>query len=127
MGKPKNPTITKASKEKPAEKKPASKEVSTEKSVLGLSPPDGEEILSFLKGVKYVTPYSLAERFGVRLSIAKQTLKELASKGLIKQVVGGNRIRIYQTIATVQPVKGEGEPKPAKAKGRKVAAVKDAA
>jgi ribosomal protein S25 len=115
--------MTKVAKEKTEDKKPAAKEASPEKSVLGVTLPDGGEVLTFLKGVKYITPYTLSERFGVRLSIAKQALKDLASKGLIKQVVGSNRVRIYQTITAPQPVKSDigPKPKPTKAKGKKEA------
>jgi small subunit ribosomal protein S25e len=106
-------------------KPPEKKEAPPEKSVLGLSLPDGNELLSFVRGSKYVTPFLLAERFGVRLSIAKKALSELAARGVVRQVVGSNRIRIYQPVAqpTVQKQEEQApaKVKPTRAKGKKAA------
>jgi len=101
-------------------KAPERKEAPPEKKVLGLSLPDGGELISFVRGSKYVTPYLLSERFGVRLSLAKKALTELAARGVVRQVVGSNRIRIYQPLVQTTPQKQEEAPaKPVRAKGKK--------
>lgn len=126
LGGPKKPTMTQASKEK---KTPEKKEAAPEKSILGLTLPDGVELVSFVRGSKYVTPFLLAEKFGVRLSIAKKALAELAARGVVRQVVGSNRLRIYQPAAPTPSQKQEEvqKVKPAKARVKRSAGDKASA
>jgi small subunit ribosomal protein S25e len=103
-------------------KEPQKKGEEVEKGVLGVVPPSLDEVRDFLKGVRYVTPSLLAERFKLRVSVAKDVLADLVSKGFVKEVVGVNRIRIYQPLtsgATTQekaaaPAPEEKKPKKAK-------------
>lgn len=74
-----------------------------EKSVLGLSVPDMEEVVSYVKSLKYVTPYVLAEKFGFRLSLAKRLLSDFVSQGLLNVVAGDNRLRIYAPVVEPTP------------------------
>lgn len=104
-------------------KEPQKKGEEVEKGVLGVVPPSLDEVRDFLKGVRYVTPSVLAERFKLRVSVAKDVLTELVSKGFVKEVVGVNRIRIYQPLTSGAPTQEKAaaaapaeEKKPKKAK-----------
>ncbi|MEM2237163.1 MAG: hypothetical protein QXU87_00935 [Candidatus Caldarchaeum sp.] len=109
-------------KKKPEKKKaPEKKEETAQKGVLGVSTPSLDEVTDFLKGVKVVTPSLFAERFKTRVSVAKSILRDLVSKGLLREVVGVNRIRVYEPLVKVQatasgPKVVEAEVKPKKAK-----------
>jgi small subunit ribosomal protein S25e len=81
-------------------KEPQKKGEEVEKGVLGVVPPSLDEVRDFLKGVRYVTPSLLAERFKLRVSVAKDVLADLVSKGFVKEIVGVNRIRIYQPLTS---------------------------
>ena len=94
------------------------RETTMEKSVLGLSVPNMDEVISFVKGLKYVTPYVLAEKFGFRISLAKKLLTDLAGRGLLYLVAGDNRIRIYAPV-TSQAVEGVEEKQQAEAVEKK--------
>jgi small subunit ribosomal protein S25e len=103
-------------------KEPQKKGEEVEKGVLGVVPPSLDEVRDFLKGVRYVTPSLLAERFKLRVSVAKDVLADLVSKGFVKEVVGVNRIRIYQPLTSgtltqekaAAPAPEEKKPKKAK-------------
>jgi len=103
-------------------KEPQKKGEEVEKGVLGVVPPSLDEVRDFLKGVRYVTPSLLAERFKLRVSVAKDVLADLVSKGFVKEVVGVNRIRIYQPLTSGAPTQEKAaapapeEKKPKKAK-----------
>lgn len=105
----------KSEKKKAAEKK----EEPVERGVLGVSTPSIEEVKDFIKSVKVLTPSIIAERFKVRVSVAKSVLKELVAKGVIKEVAGSNRIRVYaplMTASSAEPKAVEAEVKPKKAR-----------
>jgi len=95
MGGPKKPTLTQAAKRTEKARQQERRETTSEKSILGLTIPSMDDLVSFVKGLRYVTPYVVAERFGFRLSLAKSVLSELAAKGVLKLVTGDNRLRIY--------------------------------
>ncbi|MEM1943005.1 MAG: hypothetical protein QXO30_07970 [Candidatus Caldarchaeum sp.] len=108
----------KQERKKAAEKK---KEESVEKGVLGVAVPSDEDVKGALAGLKVVTPSILAERLKVRVSIAKALLKQFVSRGLVREVVGVNRIRIYEPLlktaaAPTPQASTEAEAKPKKAK-----------
>lgn len=69
-----------------------------EKVVAGVIPPPIEDVLDFVKDQPYVTPNFLAEKFGVRISIARQVLRDLAGKGYVKLIVGDRRLKIYAPV-----------------------------
>lgn len=77
------------------EAKPAAK--SGEKAVAGIIPPNvkGEGLKQELKKLKVLTHYTVASHFNIRLSIAKNFLKDLERRGIVKFVSGHRRMRIY--------------------------------
>ncbi|MEM0442739.1 MAG: hypothetical protein QXS57_03200 [Candidatus Caldarchaeum sp.] len=108
-------------KKQERKKAPEKKEESVEKGVLKVVLPSDEDVKSALAGLNVVTPSILAERLKVRVSIAKSVLKEFVSKGLVREVVGVNRIRIYEPLlktaqAPTSQASTEAEAKPKKAK-----------
>jgi len=85
----------------PPEKKKESKSSSggaPEKKVAGITMPDlrSEKVLSELKKMKVLTPYTVASRFELRLSVARDVLEELQQKGLVQFVSGSRNIKIYK-------------------------------
>ena len=69
-----------------------------EKKVAGITPPDirSEKVLSELKKMKVLTPYTVASRFELRLSVAKDMLEELQQRGVIQFVSGSRNTKIYR-------------------------------
>ena len=101
MGGKKKQSLRKA--EKTQKKKPAKKEKKTtappkeKKTILGITPPTikGEKLPKELQSMKVITPFSVATRYELRLSIARKFLKELEQKGLIRYVSKSQNLTIY--------------------------------
>ncbi|MGB9713434.1 MAG: hypothetical protein ACPLZC_00485 [Candidatus Bathyarchaeales archaeon] len=73
----------------PKEKKPS--------AVIPPNPKDGK-ILSEIKKMHVLTPYSVASRFNIRISAAKDFLEQLEEEGAIQLVSGNHDIKIYKTL-----------------------------
>jgi len=69
-----------------------------ERKAPGIVPPDpkSEKVISELKKMKALTPYTVATRFNLRLSVAKDLLDELAQRGVIEYVSGSKNLKIYK-------------------------------
>jgi len=69
-----------------------------EKKAPGIVPPDpkSEKVVGEIKKMKAVTPYMVATRFNLRLSVAKDMLEEMAQRGVIQYVSGSKNIKIYK-------------------------------
>lgn len=69
-----------------------------EKKAAGITPPDirSEKVLNELKKLKVLTPYIVASRFDLRLSVAKDMLDELLQRGVIQFVSGSRNTKIYK-------------------------------
>jgi ribosomal protein S25 len=70
----------------------------TEKKSLGLTLPDlkSKKVIAGLKTMKALTPYTVASRFDLRLSVAKNFLKELERRKMIEYVSGSKNLKIYK-------------------------------
>jgi len=70
----------------------------SEKKGAGIVPPDpkSEKVIGEIKKMKALTPYTVATRFNLRLSVAKDLLDELAQRGVIQYVSGGKSLKIYK-------------------------------
>ncbi len=79
----------KGGKGKPPEKKA---------SGIGLPNVESKELLEELSKMRAVTPYGVASRFNVKLSVAKDILEELERRRVVQQVGGNSRIRIYSVV-----------------------------
>lgn len=86
------------STKKPA-KKEAAKAKGPEKRIGSIMPPSISELEAFVRTQPYITPYVLSEKYGLRLSIAKDLLNTLSKKGVINLITGTNRIRIYAPVS----------------------------
>lgn len=69
-----------------------------EKKAAGIIPPDlkSEKVVGEIKKMKAVTPYALASRFNLRLSVARDMLDELAQRGVVEFVSGSKNLKIYK-------------------------------
>ena len=79
----------------PQDKKPAKK---GEKKIAGIDlpfDPNSKEFLGELKRISAVTPYSLASKYSLRISVVKDLLEDLEKKGVLRFVSGGSRLKIY--------------------------------
>ncbi len=91
--------MSKAQGKKPAKKeKRATVQPAERKSVPGITLPNlkGDKALSEIKRLKVITPSVIAARFNLRLSIAKNLLKEMERQGLIEFVSKSSTLRIYR-------------------------------
>jgi len=61
-------------------------------------PPDPRDknVIKQLQGMKVITPYTVASRFNLLLSVAKDFLEELHRHGVITYVSGGRNLKIYK-------------------------------
>jgi len=84
--------------EKEKEKRGAKSAGPPEKKGTGIVPPDSrsEKVIGELKKMKALTPYTVASRFNLRLSVAKDLLDELAQRGVIEYVSGNKNLKIYK-------------------------------
>ncbi|MEM1556600.1 MAG: 30S ribosomal protein S25e [Candidatus Bathyarchaeia archaeon] len=81
---------TKAKAPAKVEKKPA--------SVIMPNPRD-EKVIKEIQKMKVLTPYTVASRFNLRLSVAKDLLEELQRQGVITFVSSGRHLKIYKPVA----------------------------
>jgi len=69
-----------------------------ERRAPGITPPDlkSDKVLSEIKKMKALTPFAVASRFNLRLSVARDMLDELAQRGIIEYVSGNKNLKIYK-------------------------------
>jgi small subunit ribosomal protein S25e len=68
-----------------------------EKRQLSILPPDmNDKVAGELKRMNVLTPYSVATKFNIRISAAKDFLEQLEEKGTIHMVSGSHSIKIYK-------------------------------
>lgn len=74
--------------------------VSEKKSIPRIVSPNmkSDNLASELKKMKVITPYSVASRFNLRLSIARNFLEELEHKGMVKFVSKSRNLKIYKPV-----------------------------
>lgn len=85
-------------KEKEKEKRKPS-DVSTERFFIDM---DGTRLIKEVSTMKVITPFEVASKFKVKLSIAKDILEELWRKGYITPVSGNNRIRVFKFVGAAK-------------------------
>jgi ribosomal protein S25 len=69
-----------------------------EKKPSAITPPDpkNEKTIGELKKMHVLTPYSVAARFNIRISAAKELLAQLQENGAIQLVSGSHNLKIYK-------------------------------
>lgn len=55
-----------------------------------------DKIVGEVKKMKAVTPYAVASRFNLRLSVARDMLEELTRRGVLDYVSGNKNLKIYK-------------------------------
>jgi len=87
-------------KDEKSEKRERGGGVGSEKKPAGIVPPDAksEKVIGELRKMRALTPYAVASRFNLRLSVAKDLLDELAQRGLIEYVSGSKNIKVYRPV-----------------------------
>ena len=73
---------------------------SKDKKSLDVIPPDvkNEKIIGELKKMRILTPYTMATRFNIRISAAKDFLEQLEENGIVQLVSGNHDIKIYKPV-----------------------------
>ena len=61
-----------------------------------LPDPKNRKVLDELRKMKVITPYSVASRLNLRISVAKHFIKKLEQQGAVEYVSGSRNIRIYK-------------------------------
>ncbi|MDH5450721.1 MAG: 40S ribosomal protein S25 [Candidatus Bathyarchaeota archaeon] len=71
-----------------------------EKKAAGIILPNArsEKTVKEIKKLKVLTPYTVALRFDIRLSVARELLQELEQKGAIRWVSGSKNVKIYKPL-----------------------------
>jgi len=82
------------------ETKPSGSPSKRERKTAGivLPNPRSEKIISEIKKMKTLTPFTVASRFNVRISVAKDLLEELEHKGVIQFVSRSRNLKIYTPV-----------------------------
>lgn len=60
---------------------------------------ESKEFLTELAKMRSVTPYMVASRYNVKISVAKDILEQLRARGVVQVVSGNNRLRIFHVAA----------------------------
>ena len=68
-----------------------------EKNPAGIFMPDTKDpkVIEEIKRIKVLTPYTVASRFNIRLSVARDFLEQLEEKGVIRFVSRSRTVKIY--------------------------------
>ncbi|MEM3596651.1 MAG: 30S ribosomal protein S25e [Candidatus Bathyarchaeia archaeon] len=87
-------------KEKKKKEKAAAAAPAKEKRASDVIPPDpkSEKIIGELKKMPVLTPYTVATRFNIRISAAKDFLEQLEENGIVQLVSGNHDIKIYKPV-----------------------------
>jgi len=87
-----------AEKKDEAEKRGRKSGLVPEKKAPGIIPPDpkSDKVVAEIKKMKAVTPFAVASRFNLRLSIARDMLDELTQRGIVEYVSGSKNLKIYK-------------------------------
>jgi small subunit ribosomal protein S25e len=71
------------------------------KTTINVIPPDAknDKIVAEIKKMPVLTPYTVATKYNVRISAAKQFLTQLQQNGSVELVSGGHNTKIYKPCA----------------------------
>lgn len=58
-----------------------------------------QEMEKEIPSMRVITPTAVAQKYGVRVSIAKAVLTELEAKQLIREVTTGGKFKLYTKIS----------------------------
>jgi len=91
---------TQAKQDQEKKGKPSGVPSRADKKVSGITLPDpsDERVIRELQKMNVLTPYAVASRFDLRLSVAKDFLEELHRQGIVAYVSGGRSLKIYKPL-----------------------------
>jgi small subunit ribosomal protein S25e len=71
-----------------------------DKKVAGITMPDlkSDKLINEIKKLKVLTPYTVASRFELRLSVARDVLEELEQRGVVQFVSSSRNTKIYKPV-----------------------------
>jgi ribosomal protein S25 len=71
------------------------------RTIIGVIAPDAknDKIVAEIKKLPVLTPYAMSTRYNVRISAAKEFLKQLEQNGTVQLVSGSHTIKIYKPCA----------------------------
>ncbi|MFQ5763283.1 MAG: hypothetical protein ACE5PO_09625 [Candidatus Bathyarchaeia archaeon] len=91
--------MEKSQQTKEAKDKKKGKPAAEKKPSFGAIPDaDDEGVIKELARMKAITSTSAASQFGIRVSVAKQFLEELARRQVVTLVAGSSRLKIYSLV-----------------------------
>ena len=90
-----------AQKQEDQTRKKGKKKKTIEKIVGDINLPNISEknLLVDLKVMKAITPYSVASKYNLRQSVAKELINKLEEEGVVTTVSGNSRLRIYKVAS----------------------------
>ncbi|MFX1474415.1 MAG: eS25 family ribosomal protein [Promethearchaeota archaeon] len=99
--------MARKSKPKPRRETERTQERATEKGkvhetvrrTLLISTEQKQEMEKEIPSMRVITPSIVAQKYGVRVSIAKAVLIELEAKHLIRKVISGGKFKLYTKIS----------------------------
>ena len=73
-----------------------------ERKSIGIMAPDAknEKIVGEIKKMNVLTPYAVATKYNIRISIAKDFLEQLETNGAVQLVSGSHNLKIYKPTAS---------------------------
>jgi len=100
MGSKKRLTLKQMEKtrKKKEQKESVSSRSATEKKAAGIVSPDprNKKVVDQLKKMRVLTPYTVATRLDLRLSVARDLLENLEKQGVVEFVSGSKNLKIYK-------------------------------
>jgi small subunit ribosomal protein S25e len=87
---------TKKQQQEPRKKRSGSNVLDRRIGGVSLPGVEDKELVGELSKMKAITPYMVASRYDVRLSVAKNLLDSLQQRGLIQLMARNSRLKLYQ-------------------------------
>ena len=95
MPKKNKPLSKQSTRDSRSEEEPKTSSRETVRRELVISEQQKQDMEKEIPTMRVITPSAIAQKYGVRVSIAKAVLTELESKGLIRQVSSEGKFRLY--------------------------------
>lgn len=87
---------TKKQKQEPRKKRTSANILNQRTEGVSLPGVEDKELIGEISKMKAITPYMVASRYDVRLSVAKNLLDSLQQRGLIQLMAKNNNLKLYQ-------------------------------
>jgi small subunit ribosomal protein S25e len=73
-----------------------------ERKSIGIMAPDAknDKVVGEIKKMNVLTPYAVATKYNIRISIAKDFLEQLEANGAVQLVSGSHNLKIYKPTSS---------------------------